>query len=149
MKQMPFNISFFEAPIYNTADISKNTEYIGRNNKKLLIVCRNYNESSADFLNKIMKAVNTDLTEDAALVDLEQNPSLHYSELNRTIAVEKIIFFSVDPAQIGLHLKLPLYKCTIWNDINILCAEGLEQIAADKNKKALLWRELQLMFKML
>jgi hypothetical protein len=38
------------------------------------------------------------------------------------------------------------YQNNSWSDIKILASDSLEEIIADKNKKSMLWRELQVLF---
>ncbi len=144
---MSLKLNFFNATIYSCKDISSQINSTGNNSKGILIICQNFNNSEiSDFLKKILAAVNTDLESDCALYDINPDTQIAWSEIIRSKKQEKVIFFGIEPAQLGLHLKLVKYQLLDWNGMKLLFSDSLEQILADKNKKGFLWRELQLMF---
>jgi len=144
---MSLKLDFFNAPVYNCKDISTKIRPIGQNAKGILIICQNYkNTEIADFLKKILAAVNTDIDMDTAIIDIQVANEIAWSELTGSNKHEKVIFFGVNPADMGLHIKLARYQLLNWNGMKILFSDSLEQILVDKNKKGFLWRELQLMF---
>lgn len=144
---MSFKLDFFNAAIYKAKDIVSNPGILGKNKKQILIVCNDFDKSEiADFLTKIMSAVNTDLQEDTSILNLKETDSVSWSNLVKTTKPEKVIFFGIEPARIGLHLKLMKYQNNSWSDMKILASDSLEEIIADKYKKSMLWRELQVLF---
>ena len=144
---MSFKLDFFNAAIYNAKDIVSNPGILGKNKKQILIVCNNFEKAEiSDFLTKIMSAVKTDLQEDTSILNLKETDSISWSALVNSSKPEKVIFFGVEPASLGLHLKLLKYQLVKWDEINILASDSLEEIIADKNKKSMLWRELQVLF---
>jgi hypothetical protein len=144
---MSLKLNFFNATVYNCKDISSNPIFKGNNKKGILILC-NHSENAEinDFLKKIMGAVNCELGEDTAMLEIKDATGLNWSDILRKSNSKSIILFGIDPIEMGLHLKIAPYQLLNWNDLKILYADKLESILSDKNKKALLWRELQLMF---
>jgi hypothetical protein len=144
---MSFKLDFFNTAIYNSTDIVSNPIILGKNKKHILIVCNNFEKAEiSDFLTKIMSAVNTDLQEDTSIINLKDSKTHSWSGIVKSTAPKKVIFFGIDAGNLGLHIKLLKYQHFSWNGINILASDSLEEIIADKNKKSMLWRELQLMF---
>ena len=80
------------------------------------------------------------------MLEIKDATGLNWSDILRKSNSKSIILFGIDPIEMGLHLKIAPYQLLNWNDLKILYADKLESILSDKNKKALLWRELQLMF---
>ena len=144
---MSLKLNFFNAPIYSCKDISSQIQTTGNNSKGILVICQNFNNSEiSDFLKKILAAVNTDIDVDCALLDIKYDTEITWSELMRSKKQEKVLLFGIEPAQLGLNLKLVKYQLLNWNGMKILYSDSLEHVLADKNKKGFLWRELQLMF---
>lgn len=145
---MPFRLAFFNAPIYSADNIQPSTAaFQGKNAKGILIISRNFaNAELQDFLSKIMKAVNADLLQDSAIWDVDALGIEPWAGLKKLTAAKKAIFFGISPEELNLHIKFPQYKCVEWNGCNFLMADDLKAIFEDKQKKQLLWRELQIMF---
>jgi len=145
---MPFRLAFFNAPIYSADNIQPTiTTFQGKNAKGILIICRNFaNAELQDFLSKIMKAVYADLLHDSAIWDVDALGITPWAGLKKLTSPKNVIFFGISPEELNLHIKFPIYKCIDWDACNFLIADDLLTIFEDKQKKQLLWRELQLMF---
>jgi hypothetical protein len=144
---MSFKSVFFKSPVYNVPDIQPKEGPVceGHNSKNILLICKNY-ESQEEFLSKIMKAVNIDLSEDTASWDCEKKGIPHWAELSKSGIFKKVILFGIQPAEIGLHIAIPFYKAIAWTTSEFLLADNLQTISEDKNKKQLLWSALKEMF---
>lgn len=144
---MSFKSVFFKSPVYNIPDINSNNglSYEGNDSKNILIICKNL-ELQKEFLSKIMKAVNIELSDDTALWDCKKSGIPHWAELSKMVNPKKIILFGLQPSELGLHLLIPVYQKMMWNNYEFLLADNLQAISEDKNKKQLLWNALKEIF---
>lgn len=145
---MSFDLIFFNSLLYDTPNLdSPVSKTEGQNKEGVLVLCTEFsNPLLREFLTKILQAVKTNLSEDVWVLDVTQEGMPHWAELSKTVRCQKAIIFGIAPAQLGLHLRLPIYECTEFRGCNILLADSLEAINADNGKKKYLWRELQTMF---
>jgi hypothetical protein len=143
-----FDLVFFNDNIYAVSDLINPLPKAEGNNKEgVLILCTEYTDPTLQaFLAKILQAVNTNISEDVWVMDLKTSEIPKWALLSREIDFKKAIIFGVDAKAMGLLINLPLYQCRLFQDCQILLADGLADINADNNKKKELWRELQGMF---
>ena len=145
---MSFDLIFFNSKLYSTSDLDRalpKTE--GENKEGVLILCTEYsNPELRSFLAKILQAVNTNLTEDVWVMDINAAEFPKWATLTKELSFKKVIIFGIDASKMGLHIKLPFYKCTFFKEQQILLADKLSAINSENQKKKELWRELQQMF---
>ena len=122
----------------------------GSNQKKLLIVLKKLSsdkkEELLDLLSKILKAVHYDLDQDALLIELTDEEGFSFVRFQTKTKIEKMIVFGINPKKCGLNFSAKLYEEKKFQDWSFLFANDLQEIAADKNKKGLLWNSLKTMF---
>ena len=97
------------------------------------------------FLSKILNAVNLDIENDISFFSIFEK-NIHFAEINRTIEIDKLLFFGIKSDEIGLHLNLKPYQIASWSGIEILLSESIEDLKNNKQKKQFLWSALQKMF---
>ena len=138
-----------EQPLTESAS-STELSYLGENKKKVVLISKASDaiylpDHLLNFLIGILGACKLTMA-DIALINLTNNPGLHYSGIASTIKAEKIILFGVEPGEIELPLKFPHYQIQHYNDQIYLSAETLEKISENKEEKVKLWNSLKQVF---
>ncbi|HAA13779.1 MAG TPA: hypothetical protein DCE41_19645 [Cytophagales bacterium] len=120
-------------------------EYLGQNQKKVTILVQYPDqtflpEEHKDFLGKILAAVKLDWA-DVALLNVQHCPTDHPDWA--TLHPQQVVSFGVDHEWVA---NCPLYQNTALSNHVALRAEGLAEIAADRNRKGQLWNALKALF---
>ncbi len=122
---------------------------IGNNAKSILVLVAENQEISDDlleFLSKILQAVNINLRQDIALLQVTPESSFGFIQMARKFPVEKLLSFGLPAKRLGLHWRYTPYKPIEKINRRFLFAERLSQIQNDRQRKLLLWKGLQEMF---
>jgi DNA polymerase III psi subunit len=143
---LPDFLNFDVFPNIDTNDIV--TCIYEKNAKKTLIVVNNNDAEELDFLSKILKAIQYEMSEDVILFSLEKNKKINISAFkkNQALAIDYILLFGVEASQLDLQFKLPSYYPLQVNKITFLSADSLAAISKNKNLKMKLWQTLQQLF---
>ena len=99
-----------------------------------------------DFLGKILKAVQYDITQDVLLISLPQETQIDLTKMMRDVDISRVILFGIPLKDIGIHYNLPNYRPVTINSKTFLLAEKLGQISNNQLKKKDLWNALQKVF---
>ncbi|MFT4758214.1 MAG: hypothetical protein ACI9XO_001354 [Paraglaciecola sp.] len=123
---------------------------IGENAKGLLLVVF-VDESRPEllpFLEKILKAVQYDLNQDAQVLKITNKTVFSLMTLNNHAndSIKQVIFFGQTQKQVGLNLNVQKYQHLAVAGKNILFADDLAVIHDDANLKKALWESLKAMF---
>lgn len=123
---------------------------IGNIEKGLLVVILD-NDARPEllpFLEKILKAVQYDLNQDAHLLKITDKTVFSLMSLNNLSkdSIKQAIFFGQTPKQVGLNLKAQKYQPLSVAGKNILFADDLAVIHDDTELKKSLWMSLKAMF---
>ena len=120
----------------------------GSNQKKLLIVCEEEEDHTANIglLEKILGAVKYNLDDDCRLICLKTNQSLSFSAINKKDGFENVLIFGPISRKLGLNFDFKWYYPIEHNDCKFLFANHLSIIQSDKAHKGALWGALQEMF---
>lgn len=125
------------------------TLFTGSNQKKILIVSL-VQKGSKDvddvFLKKIFESVKIDLAQDTSLLSFEQDKAFTWKAVCSNFDFDYLILFGQNLQNIGLQLAFKRYMPFDFQDKQILVAEPLELIAADRTKKGALWNALKSVF---
>ena len=145
---MSFEFVFFNNKIYAVSNLNNPLpKTIGKNKEGVLILCTAFtNPTLQAFLAKILQAVNTDISEDVWVMDVNDVEIPKWADLCRELDFKKAIIFGLDAKAMGLLINLPLYQCRQFQGCQILLADALVDINNDNHKKKELWRELQQLF---
>jgi|AntRauTorckE5430_2_1112549.scaffolds.fasta_scaffold01519_6 DNA polymerase III psi subunit len=119
-----------------------------KNAKKTLIVVNDKNAEELDFLAKILKAIQYEISEDVILFPLQKDKRINLSAFNKnlTTEIDFILLFGVEASQLDLQFKLPNYYPLKVNNMTFLSADNLASISKNKNLKMKLWQNLQQLF---
>jgi hypothetical protein len=122
----------------------------GGNAKGLLVVIfeDNTRPELLPFLEKILSAVQYDLTQDAQLLKITDKTVFSLMSLDNEAknGIQQAIFFGQTPKQVGLNLNIQKYQPLPVAGKNILFADNLAIIHDDNNLKKSLWMSLKAMF---
>ena len=144
-------MQFFDFQIFPQIDSEKLLNSAsGSNQKNLLLVLKKLSPDKRlellELLSKILKAVHYDLEKDALLIELTEKDAFSFVRFQTKTMIEKMIVFGIEPKNCGLNLSIKLYQEKHFQNWSFLFANDLQEIALDKNKKALLWNALKIMF---
>lgn len=131
---------FFDFDIYKVGEILDVPEV---NNKKVVVISKPIEAQSEQFLQKILAAVQLDLNKDVLLT---QQPVL-YKQLDVAAPVQSTVVFGYTPVELSLHIDVKPYQIIQFKQKRLLFVHELNQIAADIDKKKMLWQQLQILFK--
>lgn len=131
---------FFDFDIYKIDETHASLQV---NNKKIVVITTPIEAQSQQFLQKILTAVQLDLAKDVLLC---QQPVL-YKQLDSATTIQSIVVFGYTPNDISLHVDIKPYQIIQFKSKRLLFVHDLDQIAADIDKKKMLWQQLQILFK--
>lgn len=119
-----------------------------KNAKKTLIVTNSDDAEQLDFLGKILKAIQYDISQDVVLFPLEKGKIVNLTAFKKKNAAEinYVLLFGVDINQLDLQFKLPNYYPLKISEITFLAADSLGAISKNKVLKMKLWEKLQQLF---
>lgn len=121
-------------------------DYLGENNKYILIIVNNENEQFLNktdlaFLLKIMGAKKWVL-EDVAIVNMAKYGSLDFDDLKAFFACSKIITFGFNPAVLNIVGAVANQK-SIYKNVAVLGTWDLAKLQSDVPKKTIFWNQLK------
>ncbi|MCB0675112.1 MAG: hypothetical protein KDC30_00345 [Saprospiraceae bacterium] len=122
----------------------------GENRKQLLVVSGDElpaTEEQIDFLQKILSAVQHDLQQDALFLNTTRAQRLSFTQICRATPVQNTLVFGLQPAELGLHWRLPPYRVFRRQERAFLFADPLRELQQNQELKRQLWEALQAMFK--
>jgi hypothetical protein len=138
---------FLNFDIYQLQNNADNLEIIHDNNARhTLILMTSKDKEQLDFLGKILKAVQYDITQDVLLISLPQETQIDLTKMMRDVDISRVILFGIPLKDIGIHYNLPNYRPVTINSKTFLLAEKLGQISNNQLKKKDLWNALQKVF---
>lgn len=131
------------APVQTKND---NFNYLGENNKYVLIVVNNENEkflSKLDlaFLVKIMGAKKWTL-EDVAIVNMAKYTNLNFEDLKAFFACSKIVTFGFNPTVLNIFGAVANQK-SMYKNVAVLGTWDLAKLQNDGAKKTVFWNQLK------
>lgn len=119
----------------------------GSNQKHLMIVyLKSDKPFNVSFLEKILKAVKYNLTEDVALIGITPEDHFRFSDWQEKFTPQHVIVLGLTPQQIAVHLNHQLYTIQHCSNADFLFTDELTDIESDQSKKAALWGRLKEMF---
>ena len=138
---------FLNFDIYQLQNNADNLEIIHDNNARhTLILMNSKDKEQLDFLGKILKAVQYDITQDVLLISLPQETQIDLTKMMRDVDISSILLFGIPLSKVGIHYNLPNYRPITINSTTYLLAEQLGQISKNQMKKKELWTALQKVF---
>ncbi len=147
MENNILNSNFFKGPIIRVPEGGVDSaKGVGSNQKNLIIVSMDEQSPDAGFLKKVFESVDVFPERDALLFVTTQNTDFSWNGLKKTVEFDQLVFFGTDPSQIGLHFEVEWYQPFDFQNRQLMMAEPLGIIAADRSRKAALWKGLKEMF---
>lgn len=124
-------------------------KFIGGNKKNVFILLNGnnteiINDKEKTFLLKVLQAVNCSL-EDVAIVSYGN--TLNEETIKDQFKPSVFISFGLELNLINKALKITKYQPSNQNGVNFLLADPLSAIESDVEKKKLLWKAIQILFK--
>ncbi|WP_017259893.1 hypothetical protein [Pedobacter arcticus] len=121
-------------------------EYLGENNKYILIIVNNeqekfLNKADLAFLVKIMGAKKWVL-EDVAIVNMAKYEDLNFEDLTAYFACNKIVTFGFNPAVLNIVGAVANQKTT-YKNVAVLGTWDLPKLQTDVPKKTIFWNQLK------
>lgn len=135
-----------EAPAVPLKTKNDGFEYLGENNKYILIIVNNQQEQFLNkvdlaFLVKIMGAKKWAL-EDVAIVNMAKYEHLNFEDLTAYFACNKIVTFGFNPAVLNIVGAVANQKTT-YKNVAILGTWDLPKLQSDVSKKTIFWNQLK------
>ena len=123
---------------------------LGDNLQKILILVSDNEalylpDEQLSFLMGILTACKLTM-QDVAILNIEKNKAISYTNLTTTLKSEKIILFGVETSKISLPLQFPAYQIQSYNNQVYLSAPLLTVLQNDKAEKTKLWLCLKQLF---
>jgi hypothetical protein len=123
---------------------------LGNNQQKILILVSDSEtlylpDEQLNFLMGILTACKLTM-QDVAILNIEKNKDVSYTNLAGTLKAEKVILFGVETSTISLPLQFPFYQIQAYNNQVYLCAPSLTVLQNDKAEKTKLWLCLKQLF---
>ncbi|HTC00587.1 MAG TPA: hypothetical protein VK705_07880 [Ferruginibacter sp.] len=123
---------------------------LGNNQQKILILVSDSEtlylpDEQLNFLMGILTACKLTM-QDVAILNIEKNKDISYTNLTATLKSEKIILFGVETSRISLPLQFPTYQMQAYNNQVYLSAPLLTVLQNDKAEKTKLWLCLKQLF---
>ena len=121
-------------------------DYLGENNKYILIIVNNPNEKflpklDLAFLEKIMGAKKWVL-DDVAIVNMAKYNSLDFNDLKGFFACSKIITFGFNPTVLNIVGAVANQK-SMYKNVAVLGTWDLQKLQNDVAKKTVFWNQLK------
>lgn len=134
---------FFDFEVYQLP-ASKESETLSKTEKPVVVFLKNAPAEDLALLSKIFQAVGKNMEQDAYLVNGSDLPL--YNNITANPHVQKVLFFGVNPLEVGLQLQAKAYELLPFQGKQLLFSHNLGVIAQDLEKKKQLWGRLQAMF---
>jgi len=96
-------------------------------------------------LKNILKAVKIDIDNEVHIIQVS-DISINILDLIKDLKLEKILCFGANPSMLSMNLNPQLYHPMHIADTTFLFAESLSYIEAHKDRKKILWDNLQSIF---
>ena len=130
-------------------DATGSIKYLGKNEKNILLLILRETHAFLDddalsFLMSILNACGLSM-QDVALVNVHNDATAVYENLNTQFEPSKIIFFDTAPHLLNFPVKIPMYKIQNYNNQQYLCAASLSTLMQNKEEKKQLWNCLKTM----
>lgn len=135
-----------DKPTAPVKPINNGFDYLGENNKYILIIVNNENEkflskTDLDFLVKIMSAKKW-VIEDVAIVNMAKYGRLDFEHLKAYFACSKIVTFGFNPAVLNI-VGAVANKKSLYKNVAILGTWDLAKLQSDVAKKTVFWNQLK------
>ncbi len=143
MKNTFLNILYFDVQTV------QNSDFIGDNQKNLLIVIANEgdkNDANTEFLSKIIAAIKYNLNDDAVRVFIENDAKLTVSSSIVQYNTKDVLVFGLSNAQLGVFIQQKKYQPFEIQGVRYLFSDNLTEIQTQKELKGALWDALKRMF---
>jgi hypothetical protein len=138
-----------EEPVVIKKDTIGSIKYLGKNEKNILLLIHRETHAFLDddalsFLMNILNACGLSM-QDLALVNVHNDETAVYENLNAQFEPNNIIFFDTAPHLLNFPVKIPTYKIQKYNNQQYLCAASLSTLSQNKEEKKQLWNCLKMM----
>lgn len=145
----PLLSDFLDFDVYPNMSNTNDLNYIHDNNaKNTLIVVHSTDIDSLEFLTKILKAINFDITQDVILLSIDKGQKVRLTDIKKNVnnSIENVLLFGISSDELGVQFNLPSYYSLKINNTNFLRADALATVSKNQTKKKQLWQSLQKMF---
>ena len=138
-------------PKKNIAEETGNAiKFLGKNDRNILILVNEkenafLGDEDLNFLITILNACKISV-DDTALVNCCNNADAVYKKLNGEFSPEIILFFGIEPHELGFPVQIQKYRIQQYNKQQYLSAGSLQRLSADKEEKRQLWSLLKILF---
>ena len=120
----------------------------GEGKAGVLILCADVpeNETSAEFLKKIIAAVRLEFGEDTFFRNITSAEKFSLMQICRKQQIQKVLVFGLPLSGLGFNIDLKFYDIYQNAGLQLLNCESLALIENDKQRKTALWQSLKVMF---
>lgn len=134
------------APVSNQSEAPAFYEYLGENNKYILILFNDPAQKTIDpkeleTLANILKGKKQEI-KDVALVNLYNYPTATFSSLKSFFACNSVVLFGTNPAQLGID-GIQSNQITSIQGIKILATFSIAEMLTNVDKKRAFWDEMK------
>jgi len=122
-------------------------ERVGNENAEVLLVVSHniadLNSPENVLLIKILEAVGLTMEK----VFIVRKPNINLNILWRYLSNSKCLFFGINPLKMGLYINVDAYVPTVFDNKVLLLSHSINALQKHPEKKKLLWKALQNIFK--
>lgn len=134
------------APVAEVADDPAYFEYLGGNNKYMLIIineasCQNMQPKQLESLLSILNAKKLSM-DDVAILNFYKYPNAKFTALKQFFACSSIVLFGINPAQIDIG-GVQANQISVHEHTKILATFSFDEMMANTDKKRSFWNEMK------
>lgn len=125
----------------------------GENAREILLLFKKDEDPAIkEFLLRMMRAANIELSKDTHFIGVEQGFEPSFAKLCHTVSFQKLLIFGIKPPAIGLHIEYSLYQPIVFRDKTILISDCLRDLSEErarngKERSGALWAAMKEIFK--
>lgn len=109
----------------------------------VLVLSKPATDEEQALLHKILQAIHLDIDQQGALL-MQPDPVAYKFLMQYCPSCKILLLFGFQPADLGLHLRIPPYKLVTFQDTQLLFSGTLSKIATNaRGEKMALWQQLQ------
>ncbi len=114
--------------------------------QEILVIAKQEDlDNDAEFLNKILKAINKAGDDHTFILGFKESDQLDFTQWSRR-HFSHVIIFGINPQKLGLNTKLGGYRFYKTETYSIMLGHPLSTISAQQKYKKALWTCLQTEF---
>jgi len=132
---------FIDYPLYQLPEAIE--AQVGNKPLLVLVEAQDWNNQTADLLQKIVAAIKLEYNTQVEIVPVEEHKNYSFQVFRQQFGCEIVLTFNVPLSKIGIYFELSKYLPLYHANIRVLVADALSVVSSDKELKASLWNGLK------